>query len=332
MSALTAQSSGNSSDKPVMRAYAVKKFGEVPAIHHLPVPAAEGMILVRVKFAGVNPIDYKIFDRLTAASTFPYIAGVDFSGVVESVPSGEHNFKPGDRIFGQTRGYGSYAEYTLVKPGDDKSPIAHIPDGISDAQAASLPIAAITAYGSLDLLNISSGQTLVVFGALGGVGGFAMEMARARGIHVIATVRGNIEEAHSLGAKEVYDTNNGDVIHDIHKSHPKGVDAILDLVNGPDAIRRDIEILKPEGSLVSAIYAADTAWFAEHRIMAYNIASNTSRISSEKGLTDIVNMLTKGIITSRIRSTVELAEAGQLHDKIKHGGLRGKSVIRIDVR
>jgi len=95
-----------------MRAFSVRKFGEAPKIHDLPVPSAEGAFLIRVKYAGVNPLDYKLVERLTATSTF--ILGVDFAGVVERVPQGERDLRVGERTFGNARAHGSYAEYTAV--------------------------------------------------------------------------------------------------------------------------------------------------------------------------------------------------------------------------
>src|ERR1700684_3999858 len=221
-----------------MRAFAVRSFGEAPAILDLPIPAIEGAILIRVKFAGVNPIDYKLVERLTAASTYPFVLGADFAGVVERVPSGERDLQIGDRIFGMARTHGAYTEYTAVTPGGKTEPLAHIPDGITDEQAAALPIPAITALASLNLLGVTAGQRIVIMGATGGVGGYAVQMARARGAHVIATVRGDPDEARWLGAEEVYDTNNGDVFAAVHAAHPDGVDSAFDLVDGADTIRR----------------------------------------------------------------------------------------------
>src|SRR5271167_793758 len=86
-----------------MRAYAVQGFGEAPAIHDLPIPVANGVFLIRVRCAGVNPIDYKLLDGLTAASKYPFVMGIDFAGVVEGVPTGERDLHIGDRIFGMAR-------------------------------------------------------------------------------------------------------------------------------------------------------------------------------------------------------------------------------------
>src|ERR1019366_1998978 len=166
-----------------------------PAIHDLPIPAADGAFLIRVTYAGVNPIDYKTVDGLTAASAYPFVLGADFAGVIERVPSGEPDLHVGDRVFGIAQTHGPYAQYTALRPSGTTDPLARIPDGVRDDQAAALPIPAMTALASLDLLGASAGQRVVVMGASGGVGGYAVQMARSRGAHVIATVRGDVDEA-----------------------------------------------------------------------------------------------------------------------------------------
>jgi len=312
-----------------MHAFAVQSFGQAPAMHDLPIPSADGAFLIRVKYAGVNPIDYKLVERLTASSTYPFVLGADFSGVIERVPSGAHDFRIGDRVFGMARTHGAYTEYTAITPGVKSDPFAAIPEGVTDEQATALPIPAITALGSLELMGVKAGQRVVVMGATGGVGGYAVQMARSRGAHVIATVRGDADTARLLGAEEVYDTNTGDVIAALHAAHPEGVDAVLDLINGKDTITRDAEILKSGGSLVSTVYAADEAWFAERKIKAHNIAGLTNPFSTREGLTQVARMLADGKITARIRVTVELDAASQVLEKLKKGGLRGKALIRL---
>ncbi len=321
-----------------MRSFAVEHFGEAPAIHALPIPAADGAFLIRVTYAGVNPVDYKNLDHLTAASRYPYVMGVDFAGVVERVPVGAGDVHIGDRVLGLARTRGSYAEYTAVAPGVKIEPLAGIPDGVTDEQAAALPMAGITALGSLELLGIGAGQRLVVMGATGGVGGYAVQIARSRKAHVIATVRGDVDEARRLGADEVYDTKVVDVIDALRSTHPEGVDAVLDLVNDSDAIRRDAEILKSGGTLVSAVMAADRDWFAGRHITAHNIGSSsptdTSLVtanpaSSPQGLTQLARMVHDGTITARIGSVVALEAAGQLLAQLRTGGIRGKAIIRL---
>jgi NADPH:quinone reductase-like Zn-dependent oxidoreductase len=311
-----------------MRAFAVRSFGEPASVHDLPVPAADSAFVVRVRFAGVNPLDINLLGRLTAASSYPFVIGVDFAGVAERVPAGDHGLRAGDRIFGMARTHGSYAEYTAVPPAARMEPLAAIPDGVADDQAAALPTPAVTALSAVDLLQVSAGQHVVVMGATGGVGGYAVQIARSRGAHVIATVRGDADEAHRLGADEVYDTQATDVIAALRAARPDGADAVLDLVSGPEAIRRDAEVIRPGGRLVSTVFAADEGWFAEHQITAHNQASTANRLISPEGLATVAQMLADGTITARIRSTVDLDAAGQVLDELRHGGLHGKAVIR----
>lgn len=198
-----------------------------------------------------------------------------------------------------------------MAPGVQLEPFAHISETVTDEQAAALPIPDTTALGSLELMRVSTGQRIVVMGATGGVGGYAVQMARARDAHVIAALRG---------------------------AHPDGVDAVLDLVNGKDAIRRDADIIKPGGALVSTLYAADIPWFAEHHINAYNISSgvtsdsaaaHTNPAISPRGLSELGHMLASGTITPRISRKVGLDGAGELLEKLRKGGLRGKAIIRL---
>ena len=277
----------------------------------------------------MNPWDYKAAELLSEDSAFPFVLGVDFAGFLERVPPGQHELHAGDRVFGMARTHGSYAEYTAVVPGGKTEPVAVIPDALSDKQAAALPIPALAALHSLDLLGVGEDTNLVVIGGAGVVGGYAVQMARARGAHVIATVRGDTDEAHRLGAEEVYDSDAGDVAEALRASYPEGVDAVLDLVNGPDAIRGDAEFLKPRGSIVSTIYAADEQWFAERDISARNFASNANPLSSPAGLDQVARMLAVGTITARIGATVNLDEAPLIYERLRDGDIRGKALIRI---
>ncbi len=312
-----------------MRAFAVRSFGETPSVLDLPAPTGDSEFLIRVRFAGVNPLDNNLLGRLTAASSYPSIVGIDFAGVIQRVPAGAHGLRAGDRVFGMARTHGSYAEYTSVLPAAKMEPLARVPDGVADDQAAALPIPAVTALRTVDLLEVAAGQHVVVMGATGGVGGYAVQMALSRGAHVIATVRGDVDEARHLGAEEVYDSQVVDVIDALHADHPDGVDAVLDLVSDSDAIRRDAEIIRPGGSLVSTIFAADEGWFAERHITAHNHASSENPLISPEGLATVAQMLADGTITARISSTVELASAAQVLDDLRRGGLRGKAVIRL---
>ena len=110
-----------------MRAFGVRSFGEAPAIHDLPIPAADIALLIRVTYAGINPIDYELLEKLTSTSAYPFVMGVDFAGVVERAQTGDRDFHIGDRIFGMARTRGGYAEYTAVVPGLKTEPLAVFP-------------------------------------------------------------------------------------------------------------------------------------------------------------------------------------------------------------
>lgn len=188
-------------------------------------------------------------------------------------------------------------------------------------------MAGIMALGALEFSRVAVGQRFVVMGATGGLGGYAVQLARARGAHVIATVHRHPDEAAQLGAEEAYDSSEVDVIDAITRKHPDGVDAVLDVVNGADAIRRDADILKAGGHLVSTLYVADIPWFAQRRITAKNIAPIENPLASRDGLTELAGFLAAGAITARI-TTEPLAGAGALLDRLRHGTVHGKAVIR----
>jgi NADPH:quinone reductase-like Zn-dependent oxidoreductase len=122
-----------------IRALAVRSFGDAAAIHKLPFPAEDDAFLVRVRYAGVNPVDNLLVDRLTSTSRFPFVMGIDFAGIIERAPPGAQDLREGDRVFGMARTHGSYAEYTAVAPGAKTEPVARIPDGVTDEQRPRCP-------------------------------------------------------------------------------------------------------------------------------------------------------------------------------------------------
>jgi NADPH:quinone reductase-like Zn-dependent oxidoreductase len=319
-----------------MRALAVQSFGGSPVMCDLPLPEAEDSVLIRVSYAGVNPVDFQLIDQLTSSSPFPFVLGVDVAGMVEHVPAGQAALHVGDRVFGMARTHGSYAEYTSIVPGAPTEPLARIPDSVPDEQAAALPVAAIAALGSLELLGIAAGERLVVIGAAGGVGGYAVQMAAARGVHVIATVRGDVEEARRLGAADVCDADAEDTVSALRASYPDGVDAVLDIVNGRDAIKGDSGFLKAGGRLVSTVFGADIEWFADRQISAYNVVGHRNPFGgtpnpkqTPEGLAELAQMLAAGTITARIRSTADFHELPRLLGTLRNGNFRGKANIRV---
>jgi NADPH:quinone reductase-like Zn-dependent oxidoreductase len=169
----------------------------------------------------------------------------------------------------------------------------------------------------------------VITGAAGAVGGYAVQIARHRGAHVIATVRSGADEARRLGADEVFEAGDGDVVTAIRAAYPDGVDAVLDNVSDADATRRDAELLGPGGRLVSTVHAADENWFAERQITAQNISGPTNPLASPAGLAELARLVEDGTIDIRIRTVVPLADALQVLDRLRQGGLHGKALIRI---
>lgn len=177
--------------------------GEAPAIHDLPIPAAAGAFLIRVKYAGGNPIDYKLLDKLAANSTYPFIMGVDFSGIVERVPFREHDLHTGDRIFGMAHMPSTWRSHRTLR--QNRWPVS--------------PMTSLTSRQprcpSRQLLR--SGRS--IFGrhhgptpCCDGRDRRGRQLCGADGAHVSTTVRDDTYEACRLGAEEVYDSKVVDVV------------------------------------------------------------------------------------------------------------------------
>ena len=181
-----------------MRAFAIDDYGQIGTLRELPAPEpAAGQVLIRVTAAGVNPVDWKTRDGPGGSKPLPLILGQDFAGVVER-GDGASEPREGARVFGVARTHGSYAEQTLVAAGSHGEPIAPIPDGVSDEQAAALPTAGLTALASLEILGVRQGSTVLILGASGGVGGFATQIAHHRGARVIGSARSDPERVRAL--------------------------------------------------------------------------------------------------------------------------------------
>ncbi len=315
-----------------MRAVAVDAFGEIGSIHDLPAPVAgEDEILVRITYAGVNPADWKVRDGLRGAREFPLIMGSDFAGVVAAVGAGVTRFVPGDRVFGIASEHGSYAEYTVVLRPSDYAVIAKTPANLSDEHAAALPVAGLTALGALERLDLPAGSTLLVVGGTGGVGGFAVQFARARGLHVIATARSGKEEtARQLGAATVIAYDKADVVAAVRAAQPGGVDAVIHAANESDDITGFVDIVRPGGKILSVVRAVhDREHFAARNVAAENYYMRQSPMFTGEGIETLAKAAAAQTIAVRLEATLPLAEGGQVLEAFKTGKRSGKVVLAV---
>ncbi len=193
-----------------MKAVRIHQFGgpDVLQVEDLPMPEpGPGEMRIQVMAAGVNPVDWKIRKGF-GGPPLPLTMGLDVAGVVDKVGPGVEMFHTGDRVFGEAMPeYGGYTEYTLVKT----SQVAQIPKSLDFVQAAAIPIAGITAWQALfDAGGLRAGQRVLIHGAAGGVGSFAVQFAKWKGAYVIGTASGkHIGFVESLGADLVIDYGAG---------------------------------------------------------------------------------------------------------------------------
>jgi len=213
-----------------MKAVIVEHRGDAGTYKEVPTPRpAAGELLIRITAAGVNPVDWK--SRDSGKERLPFILGQDFAGVVSETGARVTKYREGERVFGITD-HGAYAQYTIVTEDERNHPVAKIPDDVGDADAAALPTAGLTALASLEALGVGKGTSFLVTGATGGVGGYAVQMAAARGARVIGTARSsNADLARTLGVDEFIAYDRENVAQAVRAAYPGGVDAVLDLVD-----------------------------------------------------------------------------------------------------
>ncbi|MCZ7590442.1 MAG: NADP-dependent oxidoreductase [Gaiella sp.] len=221
-----------------MRAYVLEEFDRPPVFADVPAPEpGDDEALVRVEATSVNPYDNLVAsgvyrDRLE--HRFPAVFGRDVAGVVEAVGASVTRLAVGDPVFGFVKrdyiGNGTFAELVAVRSDHF---VTHRPRGLALDEAGALGLASVTALQCLDFLELRPGATVFVNGATGGVGSFAVQLARASGLRVVATGRPGAEEEHvrGLGADAVVDWSAGDVAAAVLDASPGGVDGMVDLVS-----------------------------------------------------------------------------------------------------
>jgi NADPH:quinone reductase-like Zn-dependent oxidoreductase len=310
---------------PRMKACRVHHFGppDVISFEDITRPApGEGEVLVRVKAAGVGPWDAWIRAGKSALpQPLPLTLGSDLSGTVETVGPGVTALKPGIEIFGVTNPQftGAYAEYAVASVGM----IAARPARLSDVEAASVPVVAVTAQQALfEQARLVSGQTVLIHGAGGNVGAYAVRLARRAGLRVIATVGAReIEGVRSLGAEEVIDHRAMRFEDTV-----KNVDAVIDLVGG-EVQARSFEILKPGGVLVSAVSQPDQEAAARRGVRALFFLVDVTTAH----LARVAAMIDAGELTPNVGAVLPLADARLAHEILEGTRPRpgGKIVLRV---
>jgi len=230
------------------RAVLIRAYGGAAAaeIAEIAIPtAAQGQVLVRVRAAGVNGIDWRIregFVRDAFPLQLPAVLGIELAGVVEALGPGATRFRVGDRVMGPLGGLGAYADFVAV----DEANLVRTPDSLDDVHAAAVPVAAVAAWQSLHHAGpIAAGQRILIHGAAGGLGGYAVQYAKRAGAMVFATAStAHVDYVRSLGANHVIDYRT-----ERFESMARDIDLVLDYVGG-DVLDRSWQVLKKDGAIV----------------------------------------------------------------------------------
>ncbi len=301
-----------------MRAIRVPGYGgpEVLRVEQVqrPEPGAP-QVLVRLKAAGVNPVDWKhrsgmIRDFMPLK--FPWTPGIDGAGIVEAVGSGAKAVKPGDPVFGVFNG--SYAEFALAGEED----VQPKPQNLTFEEAAAVPVGALTAWTILEDAGVAAGQRVLVLGAAGGVGLFAVQLARWKGARITGTCSAaNLDFVRSLGAEPI------DYQAGRYETRVRNVDVVVDTVGG-ETLDRAYETLKPGGVIVSV-----AGQVSEEEARARGARAVRSGRAPSQNLREIARLLESAKIKPVVGASFPLAEAARAHELVasRHG--RGRVVLRI---
>jgi NADPH:quinone reductase-like Zn-dependent oxidoreductase len=294
----------------------VMKYEDAPT----PVPK-DDEILIRVHAMGVNPVDWKIREghvRQRIVLPLPVSPGGDISGVVEKAGAAAVGFRIGDEVFAMIGLVGAYAEHVCIKPGI----AAPKPKIMSHVEAASVPLAALTAWQALtEKAGLKAGQKILIHAAAGGVGQFAVQLSRVLGADAVGTCSpANDDFVRGLGASAALDYHN-----DIYAANAGRFDVVLDTMGGDIALK-SLDLLKPGGILVGVAppnektVAAATA--AGKRTAGLQVRPDGAQLA------EISRLVDAGKVKTVIAQVFPLADAGKAHDLIKTGHTRGKIVLK----
>jgi len=310
---------------PTMKAVVIHEYGgpEVLKYEDIPRPEPKGdELLIRVIAAGVNPVDGMIRSGMFAKEgnrAFPIILGGDVAGVVEKVGSKITKFKAGDPVFAYVSldNSGGYAQYALVTERE----AAPKPKSLTYVEAAAVPVVAMTAWQALvDTAKLSGGQTVLIHGGSGGVGSFAIQIAKARGAKVIATAStANQDFLKQLGADVAIDYTK-QKFEDVAKD----VDVVIDSI-GRDTLARSYAVVKKGGIIVSLVARPKESELEKHGIRG--TALNAEPNSGE--LAEIGRLIDDKKIKVIVSQTFPLSEAMKAQEQVATGHTRGKVVLKV---
>lgn len=309
-----------------MKAVRIHEYGgpEKLVLEDIPIPSiASDEILIKVYASGVNPVDWKIREGLRKGafpSALPLTLGWDVSGVVDAVGSEVSEFKKGDEVYSRpniTRN-GSYAEYIAVKA----SEVAFKPKTIDHVTAAGVPLAALTAWQALfDYGKLEAGQKVLILGASGGVGSFAIQLAKWKGAHVIGVCSSkNVDFVSSLKADRVIDYKS-----EQYQKILKDIDLVFDAVGG-EAKTHGWTVLKEGGSFVSITGKPDETDPAAKGKHALGFIV----LPNKEQLTQIAKLIDDGVVRPVISTVLPLSDARKAQDMLQEGrNTRGKIVLKV---
>lgn len=309
-----------------MRALAFTDFGAAPEVREIDIPEpADGEVRVRVHAASVNGFDLAVANGYLQGMMehrFPVVLGKDFAGTVDAVGAGVEGYKVGERVFGVVMksflGDGSFGEYVTVPVAVG---LAKLPETVSFTDGAALGLAGAAAVDSIDAAQLEPGQAVLIAGATGGVGGYAVQLAARAGATVIATAHSDEEQAlvTGLGAAEVVD-HTGDIAAQVRAAHAEGVDAVVHLAGDTAAL---LPALRPGGRLVSTVIGSSDQLPAENVTVA-PVYANPATATLERLADDVVQNRSR----VAIEHVYDLADAPQA---LAHfvGGTKGKVVITV---
>jgi NADPH:quinone reductase-like Zn-dependent oxidoreductase len=310
-------------EKSMMRAAVAHEYGapEVLKLEQVPRPEPHpDEVLVRVIASSVNPADPLTLSGKYAkefGTHLPLIPGYDISGVVEKTGANVTRLKVGDAIYGYPTFGGGWADYIVVKEWE----VAAKPKSLNFVDTAAVPMGALTAWQALvDIAKLEPGQTILIHGGSGGVGSFAVQIAKARGARVIATAStSNQDLLKKLGADVAVDytkTNFEDVAKD--------VDAVLDPV-GKETLARSYGVVKKGGIVMSLVARPDPVELQKHGIRGAGISVHPD----SEDLTEIAGLIDSGKIKPIVTRVLPLSDAVKAQQQAATHHTRGKIVIRI---